>query len=128
MVAGAKRSRSSWLEASVCDKASLVSRFKSKSGKYIALIPDTSDTGFSVVVTAWGVAAFCAGWPCSRLKERPTRFEYSSNGDLVDIPHGNQPDGPELLALSEDAQEFGEKCKAKLRKPAPGATSAPSPA
>ena len=94
-------------------------RIRSRSGKYIALIPDPPADGFSVVVTQWGVEAFNASWPCSRLKERPVRFEFAGNGDLVDIV-GRQTDGEELLALSEDAQKFGEKCKLKRNGLAPG--------
>ena len=93
-------------------------RVRSRSGRYIALLPDPPATGLSVVVTVWGVAAFNATWPCSRLKERATRFEFAGNGDLVDIV-GSQPDGEELLALSQDAQTFGERCKQKLRGPNP---------
>jgi hypothetical protein len=52
------------------------------------------------------------------LRERPTRFDFAGNGDLVDIV-GKQPDGPELLALSEDAQAFGEKYRAKMKGPTP---------
>ena len=90
-------------------------RLKSKSGRFIALIPATLQGGFSVVVTANGVGSFNASWPCSRLRERPVRFEYASNGDLVDIM-GTQPDGEELLALSQDAQEFGDACIERRRK------------
>lgn len=60
-------------------------RYRSKSGKYVALIPDPPAEVFSVIVTAWGVAAFNAGWPCSKLKERKVTFSYTGNGDLVDI-------------------------------------------
>lgn len=96
----------------------MVKPIRSKSGRYVALIPEPPADGFSVTVTAFGVAAFNASWPCSRLKEKRTRFEFSANGDLVDIT-GKQPDGEELLALSHDAQAFGEKCKQRLTRPAP---------
>ena len=89
-------------------------RFRSQSCRYIALVPDHQDAGFSVVVTAWGVAAFNALWPCSRLKEKPIRFEFAGNGALVDIPFGGETDGEELLALSHDAQAFGERCRRKV--------------
>jgi hypothetical protein len=97
----------------------MVKKIRGKSGRYVAIIPDPPADGFSVAVTAFGVAAFNASWPCSRLKEKRTRFEFSANGDLVDIV-GKQPDGEELLALSNDAQAFGEKCKRKLSTPKPG--------
>lgn len=88
-------------------------RFHSKSDKYIALIPREAldptarAIGFSVVVTADGVSSFKASWPCSQLGEQPIRFEFASNGDLVDV--STDRDGDDLLALSQDAQEFGEK-------------------
>ena len=90
-------------------------RVHSKSGKFIALLPDDMRGGFRVVVTSWGVGAFRASWPCSRLREQPIVFEFAGNGDLVDIGWSNQPDGDDLLALSEDAQEFGEKCMERRR-------------
>lgn len=89
-------------------------RVRSKSGRFIALLPE-SGRGFVVVATANGVESFNSRWPCSRLRVRPVRFEFASNGDLVDII-GTQPDGEELLALSQDAQEFGEKCTARHRE------------
>jgi hypothetical protein len=93
-------------------------RFRSKGGRFIALIPERPATGFSVVVTRWGVEHFNLNWPCSRLRERPVRFEFGENGDLVDVV-GKQPDGEELLALSHDAQAFGERCKRRLNTPGP---------
>jgi hypothetical protein len=92
-------------------------RFRSKSGRFIALIPEATETGFRVVATRSGVEHFNSRWPSSRLKPRPTRFEFAANGDLIDIPFGNQPDGEELLSLSHDAQEFGERCKRRLLTP-----------
>lgn len=92
-------------------------RVHAKSGKFIALLPAdlSKPCGFRVVVTANGVGAFKSSWPCSRLKEQPIVFEYASNGDLVDIGWSNQPDGDDLLALSQDAQEFAEKCIERRR-------------
>jgi hypothetical protein len=58
--------------------------------------------------------AFNSTGPCSRLGPKPTRFEYAGNGDLVDIP-GKQPDGEELLALSEAGVVQAEVQRAKLR-------------
>ena len=94
-----------------------MTRVHSKSGRFIALLPDdlSRPCGFRVVVTASGVYSFRAAWPCSHLKEQPIVFEYASNGDLVDIGWSNQPDGPDLLALSQDAQEFGDRCIEKRR-------------
>ena len=83
-------------------------RYHSKSGRFIALIPEQPATGFSVVVTADGVIWFKSSWPCSRMGSGPVRFEFSANGDLVDI--SRDWDGEDVLALSQDAQEFGEHC------------------
>jgi hypothetical protein len=97
----------------------LVNRIRSKSGKFIALIHENPDYGFSVVATKWAVAAFIASWPCSKLQTQPVRFEFDTGGNLVDISP-EQVDGADLLALSHDAQEFGEKCKRKLATLNPG--------
>ena len=103
-------------------------RVHSKSGRFIALLPDDLQGGFSVVVTADGVASFAASWPCNHIPERkgeyggycPFRFEFAGNGDLVDmVPDIGGDAGEAILALSQDAQEFGdralEKRRAKLR-------------
>jgi hypothetical protein len=55
----------------------------------------------------------------SRLKERRGRVQFDSIGNLVKIT-GKQPDGVELLALRQDAQEFGERCLRKVRAPSFG--------
>ncbi len=86
-------------------------RVHSKSGRYIALLPESLTGGFSVVVTANGVSSFKSSWPCSRLGTQPIRFEFAANGDLIDV--STDRDGEDLLALSQDAQEFGEKCIAR---------------
>lgn len=88
-------------------------RVRSKSGRFIALLPDDLIGGFDVVVTAWGVQSFKSSWPCSRLGDGPIRFSFAKNGDLVDV--STSRDGEDLFALSEDAQEFGEKALAKRR-------------
>ena len=85
-----------------------MTRLHSKSGRFIALIPDAPAAGFAVVVTVWGVEAFKDRWPCSQLGNGPIRFEFESNGDLCGM--SRDVDGPDVLALSEDAQRFGEKC------------------
>lgn len=89
-------------------------RVHSKSGRYIALLPDSLMGGFSVVVTESGVSAFNASWPCSRIPCRPIRFEFEANGDLAGIV-GTNRDGEEMLALSQNAQEFGELAMEKRR-------------
>jgi hypothetical protein len=100
-------------------------RFHSKNGRFIAILPpETLDPhgariGFTVVATADGVSDFKASWPCSNLGNQPIRFEYESNGDLVNV--STDRDGSDLLALSQDAQEFGENVISKRRAlPWPG--------
>ena len=90
-------------------------RIRSKGGRYIALLPQDHNIGFDVVVTAMGVQAFASRWPCSRLGTQPIRFSFAGNGDLVDV--STRRDGPDVLALSEDAQAFGEKAQTKHRNP-----------
>lgn len=98
----------------------MTTRVRSKSSRFIALLPDPPADGFSVVATLWGVEAFNSCWPSSRLRPRPIRFEFARNGDLIDITGGKQPDGEELLALSQDAQAFGEWCQGRESSPGPG--------
>jgi hypothetical protein len=69
------------------------------------------DLGCFVRVTCdqWDVAAFNAQWPCSSIPERSVGFTFDKrNGDLVDLsPDGI--DGPEVVALSEAAQNYAAK-------------------
>ncbi len=66
---------------------------------------------YTVQVSENDVARFKAQWPCSGLPDRRIAFEYQrSNGDLVDMrPDTSAFDGPALLALSQDAQEWAER-------------------
>ncbi len=89
-------------------------RVHSKSGKFIAILPESLQGGFSVCATRDGVSAMRSSWPCSRLPDRPIRFEFEANGDLVDI--STSYDGEDILALSQDAQSFGEACIERRRK------------
>ena len=59
-----------------------------------------------VLVTVEGVREFMRRWPASGLRERAVSFVFHhATGDLVDLSR-SQPDGPALLALSQDAQTF----------------------
>lgn len=91
-------------------------RVHSKSGKFIAILPDTLQGGFSVCATRNGVDNMRDAWPCSRLPNRAIRFCFASNGDLVDVSTGY--DGEDLLALSQDAQTFGDACLERRRRQA----------
>jgi hypothetical protein len=66
---------------------------------------------YSVSVSQVEVATFNRRWPCSSLPERSIAFQFDKrNGDLVDIwPDSDKVDGPEALALSQDAQAYGRK-------------------
>lgn len=66
---------------------------------------------YNVTVLRHEVEAFNSHWPCSSLPERTITFQFNvRNGDLVDIMAGSATvDGPEAVALSHDAQEFGKK-------------------
>ncbi len=67
-------------------------RVHSKSGKFIAILPES----------------------LQGLPDRPIRLEFAANGDLVDI--STSYDGEDILALSQDAQSFGETCIERRRK------------
>lgn len=59
-----------------------------------------------VVVSRDEVEAFKARWPCSTLPNRAVSFTFDrKNGDLVDLTPESM-DGPDVLALSMDAQRF----------------------
>lgn len=59
-----------------------------------------------VFVSANDVRLFNSTWPCSSIPERACWFEFD-DGDLVDLSaHLSSIDGPELVALSNDAQNF----------------------
>lgn len=92
-------------------------RVHSKSGRFIALLPDDLQGGFSVVVTANGVESFGNSWPCAHLGNGPIRFEYASNGDLIDESRDtSNADGSAVLALCDDAQSFGARAIAKRKE------------
>lgn len=61
----------------------------------------------AVAVSRDEVAAFKRRWPCSTLPDKAITFYFDKlNGDIVDIlPY--DIDGPDLLALSMDAQAYG---------------------
>lgn len=69
---------------------------------------------YSVSVSKAEVQSFKARWPCSDLPDRSHWFQFAKrNGDLVDMRPLSY-DGPDLLALSNDAKAFAEKQLAKL--------------
>lgn len=75
-----------------------------------------------VAVSEDDVRSFNRRWPGSSLRGlRGVTFAYGRNGDLEDIWYANgnseRWDGAELVALSEDAQAYGEKrCAARSGK------------
>lgn len=72
---------------------------------------------FTVQCSRWDVRAFKLGWPCSGIPDVTIGFKFEKhNGDIVDIfcrCNTSEFDGPALLALSQDAQAYGQ---ARLRK------------
>ena len=68
------------------------------------------DQGVFILVTCdqWDVDAFNRTWPCSSLNG-PVSFTFDRrNGDLVDL-RPSHIDGPEVVALSTDAQNYAAK-------------------
>ena len=70
---------------------------------------------YSVTVTRHEVEAFASQWPCCSLPRRAITFQFDKRSDdLVDIlPYSiaDKVDGPEALALSEDAQAYARTRK-----------------
>ena len=68
---------------------------------------------YSVSVSQAEVEAFKSNWPCSGLPDRHVTFQFDKrNGDLVDIwPNSDAWNGDAALALSQDAQVYGERRK-----------------
>lgn len=73
---------------------------------------------YGVTVGRGEVYAFKRRWPASGLGEGPYFFEFDKrNGDLVDVQGpgaSTYADGPALVALSHDAQAWGQ---ARLNRP-----------
>jgi len=64
-------------------------------------------SGFSVRCSKQDVQHFNRLWPCSSLPTRSITFGFDTQGNLVDIWPLNGIDGPEAVALSNDAYTFG---------------------
>jgi len=66
---------------------------------------------FSVRVSRREVEEFNSSWPCSQLPDSSITFVFdNTNGDLVDIlPYriADKVDGPEAVALCDDAMKYG---------------------
>lgn len=58
-----------------------------------------------VRVSRAGVALFSARWPGSKLSGGPYWFEFDRSG-LTDTNVPDDMDGPEVLALADDAEEW----------------------
>lgn len=61
----------------------------------------------TVIVSRAEVQAFRRRWPCSGLPDRKIAFEFDTDWNLVDI--STDYDGPDILALSQDASDFGRR-------------------
>ena len=63
----------------------------------------------SVYVSLAEVRDFASRWPCFG-EERRFRFDFASNGDLVDYaPHPHNADDYGVMVLSQDAQDYAVK-------------------
>jgi hypothetical protein len=73
---------------------------------------------YRVAVSAEEVYQFNTRWPCSELSaNHGLSFTFDKrNGDLVDHNARQFEDGSALVALSQDAQKYGE---AQLKKRTP---------
>ena len=76
---------------------------------------------FSVQCDRFDVMAFKEQWPCNGMPDSPIWFQFDKrNGDLVDMKPSNWEergaDGSAMVALSEDAQNYGIK-RLKLTLP-----------
>ena len=80
---------------------------------------ETHNTGFNVSVSGPEVRAFNARWPCSQLPNVAITFCFDSRGDLVDIlPYrlAKKVDGPEAVALCDDARKYAESRRPHLKR------------
>lgn len=66
---------------------------------------------YTVMLSTHDVDVFKRSYPCSGIPSRPISFQFDKrNGDLVDVtPDSGAFDGPGLVALSQDAQTYGER-------------------
>jgi hypothetical protein len=77
------------------------------------MVVDFTPNGYTVELSEDDIDAFSSVWPCCKLVGlRGVTFSFDSKGDLVDVDYRNGSsddwDGSELLALSQDAQEFAQ--------------------
>jgi hypothetical protein len=75
-------------------------------------MPRAFDQGslFRVTVSEDEVRSWKRRWPASGLKNKGYSFVFEKeNGDLVDTSVGSSDDGAAAVAMSEDAQEWGER-------------------
>ena len=69
---------------------------------------DCGNGSYNVTITRGEVESFNTFWPCSSLPEQTITFCFDRRGNLVDILSRHPIDGPEAVALSHDAQAFGD--------------------
>lgn len=80
-------------------------------------------SAFNVAVSETDIQAFNRSWPGSNLRGlRGVTFQFHArSGDLIDIWYRNGDadrwDGPALVALSQDAQQYGyHRIQSETRK------------
>lgn len=69
-------------------------------------MPTLWNNSRKVIFSREEVDAFRARWPGGNLRSRSYWYEFDSTGDLVDTDVPEQDDGPDALALSQDAADF----------------------
>lgn len=77
------------------------------------IVATEANGGYTVAVGASEVDGWNRGWPCSTLRGRQL-FTFDAAGDLID--RDGDGDGPEAVALSEDAQEYARKLLGRPRR------------
>ena len=85
-------------------------RFQVLAKRKVTMRVRNEGASYTVFVSAREVLEWNRRWPCSSLRGRQS-FTFDRNGGLVD--RYGKGDGPEVVALSQDAQEYalsrGEK-------------------
>jgi hypothetical protein len=85
--------------------------------------------GRRVSMSEQDIERFNQSWPASNLRGlRGVAFTFEASGDLVDVEYKNgnsdRWDGPEILALSHDAQKYADRRVAADRPSVSHATKA----
>lgn len=69
-------------------------------------MPSLWNNSRKVIFSREEVDAFRARWPGCKLRSRSYWFEFDAGGNLIDSDVPEHDDGPEALALSQDAADY----------------------